>query len=916
MDMKTIRNILIYIIALMGMVACNERIEEAGLNTGSDKVGVNFSVMIPKLPEANPATRAMAEQPQLENLYLAVFDKEGYLLDYAKATMAEGQLATQNNREYTYSVKLPSTSEKTIVHFIGNAPESVRFGTETEVIATMTTSDAEDAYWQRVELTNGTKSSDVSNKMTNVPLIRNFAWILLTVETTNFTLESYCVLNKRTMGSVAPYNTQTRAFANYGGDVTLNDLRNTQKYDAFIPADAELDMDIPEEASWTKVGVNGEETNPCFIYERETPRTSPMVILMKGRYTGVQGYRYYKIDLRDSKGQYFPILRNFRYTMQVTQIDHPGYATLQEAVNGAGSGDVSQSIETESFNNISDGTVRMFVSYTDKTLINDNENVTLKYKFIYFDQDNEEQNCNANVTVTKEAFLEGGDVIKGDPKVDASNDSEGWRTITIEPTEVGNVPKIQTLLLKGTVTIGEKTDSLQRRVRFTLRQKMEMSLQCDPQAIKRNIGEPFDLVLKVPGGLGKSLFPLDFELEAVNQSITPNLGDDLPVVTGHSIVPDQGSKITIGFIKSLSWQEYEAAANVGGTKSISCHFKSSKAESATRIYAKNEYFQLAYTDLDNYTPKNFSNLRFSESSVPFGRGQHINFLFDIEGPTMPTQGIKVTLNGLEPAPDETRLTYVGVVDGKAQYYFSQGLQATGNTLQLVTLYEDKPVSVKLEAFQYNEASASLDFEYETFSNLTFNPGSIPVGTPTNVTFTFNMSKDTENVIVTLTGGLKPAETNSGLTPMGGDRYSFKPTGIGNNTIRLVSTTFVTGENPKVTLEAVGFETASKEASYKWTIPAGAIKVGSNNNINNRGTTFSLYSSNPGSSYYPSGFITSFEAKRNGTNPNAIELTQTQYNAIISNGGYVYIRFGTYRNYHVAQVELSDLLDDGATLTFD
>ena len=63
-----------------------------------------------------------------------------------------------------------------------------------------------------------------------------------------------------------------------------------------------------------------------------------------------------------------------------------------------------------------------------------------------------------------------------------------------------------------------------------------MDVSCDPNEIIETLGSPFDLVIWVPGGLGSSMFPLDFHIEAQEQSITPNQGDDLPVVTGNSII--------------------------------------------------------------------------------------------------------------------------------------------------------------------------------------------------------------------------------------------------------------------------------------------------------------------------------------------------------------------------------------------
>ena len=471
------------------------------------------------------------------------------------------------------------------------------------------------------------------------------------------------------------------------------------------------------------------------------------------------------------------------------------------------------------------------------------------------------------------------------------------------------------MVLSGSVTVDDRKYRLQRKVHFSLRERMDLRMECNPDAIPMGMGKAFDVLLKVPGGLGDAMFPLEFELEAENQSMTPDLGDDLPVKTGNSIVPEKENKTTIGFVRTLSWEEYEGAENEAGFKSIPCHFKTSKSESATKIYAKNKYFRLADTQLANYVPANFTDLDFNQDNVPYGIGQELDFSFSMS--RLPEQGdVTITLGGLEPAPSETRLTYLGVVDGKAQYSFNPA--TLNNTLKLATIYEIADVDVSLKAYRFEEASASLQFAYASFSNLSFSPARISGEVGAKVNFSFSMSKITDNVIVTLTE-LQPDPDEERLILISGNRYSFKPTSL-TNTLKLVTTTAMDGDVARVKLEALGFNDASATATRVITIPKGNINVGNNTNISrNSNVTFSLYASNPGSSSSATDMIGSFQAKRNGSNPSAIEITKELYNKIIANGGNVYIRFtarsGNRTTYYVASAKLSNLMNAAVTLAF-
>lgn len=920
------------------MQSCTEDWAENEL-TLDGKISTTISVTVPQLPDAHPQTRAMAMKPEMTNLYLAVFDENGYLLEYVKADNTT-EMARENEVEYTFDVRLTPTDFRTIVHFIGNAPETVSFGTETETIGRLFTENGDHAYWERVVFPNGIKkdangylSDEVTDILTDIRLVRNFAWIKLTSNASNFVIDSYCVMNTRTKGSVAPYNTNSSEFVDFVHQQTYDSLIS-KSYNGFIPADAELNKDTLDESTWFK--ANGDTANYAYyVYEREKPTADPTFILVKGTYTNevdsaIQN-RYYKVDLRQANGDYFPIIRNFRYNITITTVKHEGHETALEAVAGAGSGDVSTAIETEDYTNISNNVARIFVSYTDTTLVNQMNDLKLRYKFMVFETEDADGNVvssqqvlNDSVTIKTDVS---GTVISSYTR--ANDDAaDGWREITISTTPLETQRKSQDIIIKGHVTIGTgdaaKTYELQRKVTINLRPRYDMQLVCDPTEIKKNLGEPFDLIIKVPGGLGSALFPLEFQLEAKNQSMTPNMGDDLPVVTGKSIIADNSTKTTIGFIKNLEWDDYNALTNVGGYKSVVCHFKSNKAISATRIYAQNKYFNQASCNLGNYDAKTFSNLTFNPAKLPTSLEQSINFTFTMS--KLPTQGyVKVGLSNLAPAEDETRLINVGVEDGIAYYNFNP--EQTTETLKLINTATGVEAKVTLSAHQFEDAEKSMSYDPNEFRNLTFNPGVIFNSVNQNVAFSFNMTAMPSGDVTVVLTYLEPASTETRLTLVKDEGnvkyYTFKPTAL-NNTLQLQNT--ASGVTAKVQLSATNFPNAEKTMQIRngYIIPAGNINVGNNQNISESNywpTEFTLYTQNPGKKENPTGYITSFTATRNGSNGSDIELSTEQYQAIMNNGENIYVRFRTGSwisgyTYYVAEVPIETVMKQVYTIGQD
>ena len=798
--MKKILYILFCLIPLLAMQSCTEDWAENEL-TLDGKISTTISVTVPQLPDAHPQTRAMAMKPDMKNLYLAVFDENGYLLEYVKADDDNTQMATENGTTYNYKVSLKPTESTTYIHFIGNAPKTnLDFGSESEVFKNLYTEKGSEAYWQRVTLSNGIKNDSVTiTALSGVKLIRNFAWINVISSDTKFVINSYCIVNTRTAGSVAPYNTNKNEFVTFSDYETYDSItaNNRDNYNGFIPSVARINSDIPADSTWFLTSPGSSPNNYAyFVYEREKALSNPPFILLKATYDGTAN-RYYKVDLRDSEGNYFPIVRNFKYRINITSVGHSGYDSAEAAANGAGSGDVSSAIETQSFNNISNGDERLFVSYTDTTLVEKSNNVKLRYKYIVFEtagngtvtEDN--KTSTATVTTTGTVIPEGYNV--NNNITAGSGEWNGWREITFSTTDITSANKTQTFIITGTYN-GKK---LQRTVNITLRNKYTMAIECNPDEIPTDMGKPFDVIVNVPGGLGRSMFPLEIQLEAENQSMTPNLGDNLPTVTGPSIVPEK-NKTTIGFIKQVSWSDYEAffEANTGTSDMpVTCHFKSNKSNTAgtsTTIYASNKYFNQASDNLGYFDAEQFTNLRFSTTNenLPPNSGESFTFTFQMSAlPSSVTDSdgkVTVALCNLKLSDSDTNgLTHISSDAAKGIAYYTFTPTNTSVTLYLQNTDVNVEAKVMLSSYHFEDAEKSMNYTKGTFTNLSLTNFNKYLTQNSEGTFTFRLSRQFKQgryVTVTL-GNLVPADNETPLTVIDekAGTYRFNPTSVAANT---------------------------------------------------------------------------------------------------------------------------------------
>lgn len=615
----TLYYIAFLLLAVLLPTGCTEDILP-GQEPSEETVTWQFSVL---MPEARQATRAMGEYAAFDELYLAVFNDQenlNFLEDFAKATVVTTTPPTTNkDQQTTFEVTLKKTSEPRRIHLIGNYPGlTFPFGEEGQLVGKLKVDiedEHNDVYWGRVRVSN--IQEEVPAGMTRIPMVRNFAKVQLNIDpsVTNFKLTGFALHNVPLSGTVAPYNNGD--FANFVASddnvcQTYDNLFSTQKYEGNEPYGMQVLPLENKDENYHKPKPDG-TVDPFYIFERKNRGAgNPTSVILRGKFSTSGNFdeveeTFYKLDLiykdlESNVDEYYNLLRNFVYTLNVKSITTAGY-TFEEALEKPASNNVAASTDVEDFTNISDGKERLFVSTTYLLMTSGNP-VDIYYRYVpdvqYEDTEtNNPTSQGGPVTLT----LSDGVVLKTATsdvvpyKVetadvdDVKDDHNDWRKVTLYPNDPSLIKKSQTL----TISAG----GLQRKIELELVKPYVFNgVQAYPNEVLRIQKARLDVMVSIPTALPVGIFPLKFFIGSDKNTIYPVPGTGLYAETRNG---------EYGFVKELSWEEYESLTPINGSVTFRTKFQTNCAESsvlsgqtgATRVYADNEYFERKYDDFYN-----------------------------------------------------------------------------------------------------------------------------------------------------------------------------------------------------------------------------------------------------------------------------------------------------------------------------
>jgi hypothetical protein len=442
-----------------------------------------------------------------------------------------------------------------------------------------------------------------------IPLVRNFARLQFTNNWSKFTLRKIALGNTPKSGLVAPYS--TTGFESTYTDLvsqpagTKPNVANLTGYHPLLSGDG-IDTDCPTVFTSVTGTVNAAT---LFIYERDIPNASvpATCVLIGGVLSGAaanekdsEGLTWFKIEITDVNGAYFPFYRDFTYPMTLSSI-----AESATRYNSAGAawaalpvGDISNSPETATLTQITDGDgLILWVSYVDYPDLSGDRAVPLLYTFF---RESENEGVTSvdyypdNVTFTRQkkanstlGWATTENVVKKGAITQNGANSAYWDKrpsddYTWYLAEVTLNPKNPDATLQSNIHVeghitSPYTKTLSRDVTYTVMGQQKLELTTSALSADAS-GNTVSLSVKLPDTFGSSVFPLTLKIEAEDNNLTPT--DNLTVETGKSAFRNSN---TYYFLKTISYSEYQSLASASPSYTFTCNFKTTKSTGKTPV---------------------------------------------------------------------------------------------------------------------------------------------------------------------------------------------------------------------------------------------------------------------------------------------------------------------------------------------
>lgn len=591
--MKSIKYIFGAIVAV-AMAACSADDmpmpvpdgDNGGAVVVGDSIRVNVSLQVPEMPEES--TRAMGPNVDYNNmhLYLLEFADNGNPQRNTLTAVYEAQNEQPLSDHVQYQVTLKATTEPRILHLVAvpkNYTLSVPYGIESTVMSDLTVANGTEAYWNRLTFPQGYAGKgegdtavalpELNTKLQHVPLIRNFSEVTMTSNADNFKLLGFAIVNNPDRGTVAPYDAANASFPSFI-DANANPLPYqtiSSSYSGILPYGTEFNN---QEAGPSV----SNDLNAKYIYERPFNSLSHTFIIIKGQVLKTNaavkaGTYYYKLDLgkNDSQGvfNYYNLLRNFSYNINIKNVGAAGYATALEAAQGVVYNNFSFDINIGHLLNISDGNEVVFVNFTTAVMTEPKtQTVAFKYRYRNLNASGTSYNNNGVNFIN----LESGDVIQS-VNMGTNDDKDGWRTVTINCKPATPETKVQSFIMV-------KPSGLGRTINLVLHEKWDYKNAVEYKGSLQNWGEeankgvadatakaPLTVFFDIPDNLPEAMFPMEFIMEADRQNIENNPIGTLVVTSGPSRFPSANGQTRIKYIKTVTWDMYNAPLDPNNTGS-------------------------------------------------------------------------------------------------------------------------------------------------------------------------------------------------------------------------------------------------------------------------------------------------------------------------------------------------------------
>lgn len=586
---------LVILLAVGACTSDNEIFLNPDNSSSDNGLEIECSVIIPGLSTAS--TRGvMGDYPTDGNLKLTLLEftvgDNGYnsLRTDVYQAVCTSTTAVANGGKVTFKVTLNGTTDARKLHLIVaddyvTPPDDAVTEAAVLTSSSLTVTNSREAYWGEVILEDGylsiTDNEDgttsitprtdyIKQKLTDVPVIRNFAKVTVTENVSNFDLLGFVIVNKPTRGSMVPWDASTLSTPDL---LSGSDMKafSSLSYGGILPANTGFDNQETDDTfkASTALNANGTVAWPTsydYMYEHpyESSRHTYLVLYGNFRASSTSAWvpYYYKVDFGSQVAtgfDYYNIIRNYNYIVTITDVNAPGYETLSEAMSKRVYNNITADVKMQS---ISDGNNMLTVSSTKHVFIQNGTTAADDFTFeaIYISDV-----TGSKTLASDKLYISGLEVGTVIASVD-STISAVKKVFTITPQVLGTneSQREQTFTVFDGEGLGRDISLILTRPYkltnvFVRNDSIYTTTETVSEAISTNAGAPFTLFFNMPAGMPEEIFPLTFQVESQNQIMENLAGGGMTVTTGPSLFDPNVTAIS--YVKDISYSEYQYAYN-------------------------------------------------------------------------------------------------------------------------------------------------------------------------------------------------------------------------------------------------------------------------------------------------------------------------------------------------------------------
>ncbi len=588
--------------AMLSLAGCVADAPLPGGDSPSAGEGVTVSLRVPEMLQQT--TRAFGDRPAA-GLKLTVLEFEmgsdptsSFL---TKVYQGEVEGSTNEDNATAVDYRIPGlliTESPRVLHFV-LAPEymDARYASEAVVMTGLSVTDANQAYWGRVEFPTGFGSidekgkaslnDDAKNRLAMVDMLRNFAKVTASVAESaqsRFELTGFELVNVPTAGTVAPYNLTAGSFPELVNPQT-GKMRpyaevgeqgeGATPYEGVMPPNTgfrNLDTDFAPAAYGGRAQWS---TSAAYMYEHPFESTRHTYVLLRGNYresptSAWQENHYYKIDLvynseESGMTEYYNLIRNYDFHINVKSVVAPGAATPSEAIAGVSFNNISADVDARDMLQISDGSNIVEVSHTHIVFTND---TPVEFLYRYFPVGGKSSEASNAELQTRQ--LQSGEVLASVGAAETFKDESDviWVRQLLTPRQIEEgATRQQSFFVVDANGLG-------REIRMVAHVPYDyFNIQVFPGAendrpsgitgegtVSPLSKQDFTIYFDLPAGMPESIFPLTFTLESNRQNMDNNPIGTLVVTSGPTGFPksetDAYEVPRIKYQKTISYAEY------------------------------------------------------------------------------------------------------------------------------------------------------------------------------------------------------------------------------------------------------------------------------------------------------------------------------------------------------------------------